>query len=93
MVNKTEIIQNMSDQLNSVAASTGFMVLALATASGSIQMPQHEEKRAVLAARPTEAIHADNAHGTVNLRHEREEPAPHYTSYGANQRTPARSSK
>lgn len=93
--NKTNQI---TDQLTSVAAQTGIVLMAAAATLGVVEVTHpHEEKRAVLPAQPAYATvntieHAE--HGSDNvMRREKEEVHPHQYGFSIAQRSAARAGR
>lgn len=72
----------------------GVVLMAAAVTLGLVEVPNDHEKRALLTSRPVfEMATVNSEQGNNPLRREREESAPHYISYGVNQRTPSRTGK
>ena len=92
LFNKTNIMQNITEQLTTSAANLGLALMTVAVLSGMVEVPENDRARAVLPMKAELApAPAESAEST--LRREKEESGPHYVSYSVAQRTPARSAR
>lgn len=93
---KTKTKLNAKDTLNQAAKHAGFLLMIAAATLGMLELPDHPDKRAIVPNQPALAFAGNNLDkvGQNNpIRREREETAPHYTSYSVIQRTVARAGK
>ena len=81
-------------KINAAAGQGGLLLMAAATSLGLVEVPQHPDKRAVLATQPNFAFATEQGGGQDNqIRRERDEVGPHYVSYNITQRTPGRTGR
>ena len=95
MANKTKI-NKTADTITDVATNMGIVLMTAAVTLGMVEAPVHPDKRAILPIQPHFApalagVEGDNH--SNDIRRERDEVHPHYTSYSVNQRTPGRTGK
>jgi hypothetical protein len=82
--------QNMID----VAKNVGLVLMTLATTVGMVELPEHHNSKVNVNAQPAFAFATEHSGVDSSAqRRERDESAPHYTSYSAFQRTPGRTGK
>lgn len=98
--NKKSQTNILSDQLQAISAQIGLVLMAGAATVMTLE-PLHsrQEHRVITPNQPAYAT--VDVHGPANGDHERsarertsrEETGPHFISYGASQRTPARAGR
>jgi hypothetical protein len=87
-------IHNNIDRLTKVGADIGITLMSLATVIGMVELPNHPNSRIITPGRVAFSMATAEDEGLNNpLRREREESAPHYSSYSVTQRTPSKSGK
>ena len=85
-----------TEKLGKVATQAGFLLMATAATLGMLELPEHPDKRVIVPSQPAFAFATNNYDQAVQnnpIRREREETAPHFTSYSVIQRTVARAGK
>lgn len=96
MSNKTKNTKTSSDKLAELTQQAGVLLMTAAFTFGLVEMPEGHNTKVVVPNQPAFAV-AQNGGGETgpdnNLRREREETGPHYTSYSVAQRTPGRMGK
>ncbi|MEK7594827.1 MAG: hypothetical protein AAB436_04270 [Patescibacteria group bacterium] len=82
------------DRLAETAQQAGLVLMAAAVTIGMVEVSEHLRK-VVVPTSATFAVEANAPQGGHDnpIRRDREETGPHYVSYSAFQRTPARSGK
>ena len=86
-------IQKTSRNLVSLAEQVGMLLMATATVTGMMELPNHPNNRVILPGQPSFAMATENEEQNNPIRREREETEQHYISYSVSQRTPGRASK
>lgn len=81
-----------NSSFNQLAEQLGMALMTAATVTGMLELPNHLNNRVVLPGQPS-FVMAENDEFNNPVRREKEEVAPHFTSYSAAQRTPSRASK
>ncbi len=94
MVNKNKKTTTITENINAIAMQGGLVLMAAATTLGMVELPEHLNKSIVLN-QPAFAMasNSSEAEQSSPIRRERDETAPHYTSYNIMQRTPGRTGK
>jgi hypothetical protein len=91
MSKNKNVLNNTVENLQQVAAQLGIMLMAAATVTGMLELPDRANSRIVLPGQPSFVLATENEELNNPVRREREETGPHYISYSVSQRTPARS--
>lgn len=81
------------ESIQQFAGQLGLTLMAAATVTGMLELPNHANSRIILPGQPSFAAVTDNEEANNPIRREKEEAAPHYMSYAITQRTPSRASK
>jgi hypothetical protein len=90
--NKKPNILN-ADRLNEAAMNAGLLLMTAAATLGVMEVPERPSTHAIIPGQPAIVLATERAGEENNLRRVREDTAPHYVSYSAFQRTPARSGR
>ena len=93
MVQKSKNSKQPTDKIADVAQQCGILLMTLAVTLGMMELPNHTNNRVIVPNQANLAFAMDNGENNNPVRREREESAPHFISYSAIQRTPARSGK
>jgi hypothetical protein len=96
-MSKTKTKANLTtlagERLNQLATQVGMTLMAAATITGMLELPNHPNSRVVLPGQPVFAWANENDELNNPVRREKEESAPHFISYAISQRTVPRASK
>lgn len=91
--NNNNTFENIMANSAIVGQNLGIVLMAAATTLGLVEISNHENTKATLAAQPVYEV-AGTSESPNPIRRERtEETGPHYISYGVGQRTPGRTGK
>lgn len=84
----------ITEQLGRRAQHLGLVMMTMAATLGMAELPHHEEAKVTITPHylAFAGVEVGGDHGD-SMRREREETGPHYTSYGASQRTPSRAGR
>lgn len=85
-----------TEKLSETAKQAGFLLMATAATLGMLELPAQPDRRVIVLNQPAFAFANDSfdkGAQTNPIRREREETAPHYSSYSVIQRTVARAGK
>jgi len=93
MIKNKNFIEKLADRLSQAGIQAGIIVMAAATVTGILELPSHQDSRAVLPNQAVLAFAGNNLGVDNPLRREKEstETSTVQISYRATQRTPARS--
>lgn len=88
-------INTTNELLSQIGLNAGLTLMALATAIGIVEIPDHLKVRteALVPVRANMSQINQEISQENSFRREREESGPNYISYSVSQRTPGRSGK
>lgn len=94
MSQKIKNVKTATEQLTQLSQQAGIVLMTAAVTLGMVEMPEHSSK-VVIPNQPSFAVASSGGehHPGNDMRREREEAGPHYTSYNVAQRTPSRTGK
>lgn len=96
MANKIKNEKTTADTIGDIAASVGILLMTAATTLGMLEMPDQSNSKIIMPSQPAFALASqatEQPAESSQLRREREETGPHYTSYSVAQRTPSRTGR